>query len=482
MPDAVTLPVWLAAVLGVLAAVAVVDRLLVPSARWLLRRRVERVLDEVHTRLHIKIQPFKLTRRQALIDRLRLDPTVTAEAERFAAEHGLSRQQAAARATEYARDIVPSFNAYVYFRLGYRLARRLGRALYRVRLGAVDEAALATVPPDAAVVFVMNHRSNMDYVLIAYLAAERTALSYAVGEWARVWPLESLIRSLGAYFVRRRSRDRLYRRVLRRYVEIATEQGVTQAVFPEGGLSRDGLLQPPKLGLLDYMLAGFDPQGERDLVFVPVGINYDRVLEDRTLLLDVEPGGRRRGAVSGTAAFVARNLRLLVRGRWYRFGYACVGFGRPVSARRWLGERRLDPRRLERGERFALVGELAGELMTAVGRAVPALPVALVARVLLADSARFVSELELKSSVERLMRALEAAGGHVYVPRADREYALDVGLRMLRLRRLLEERDGLVRPRRNELALLRYYANSLAHLEPEDGELEVGEPADGVRT
>ena len=64
MPDAVTLPFWLAAALAVLAAVAIVDRLLTPSVRWLLRRRVERVLDEVHTRLQIRIQPFKLNRRQ----------------------------------------------------------------------------------------------------------------------------------------------------------------------------------------------------------------------------------------------------------------------------------------------------------------------------------------------------------------------------------------------------------------------------------
>ena len=56
-------------------------------------------------------------------------------------------------------------------------------------------------------VFVVNHRSNMDYVLVAYLAAERTALSYAVGEWAQVWPLQTLIRSMGAYFIRRNSKD-----------------------------------------------------------------------------------------------------------------------------------------------------------------------------------------------------------------------------------------------------------------------------------
>ena len=465
MSNAVTLPLWLAVTLVVLAVVAVVDRLLAPMVRWLLRRRVERVLDELHTRLQIRIQPFKLSRRQALIERLIHDPEVVAAAERFAEEREMPRREAAARVRRYAREIVPAFNAYVYFRFGYWVARRVARALYRVRLGATDAAALRAVPADAAVVFVMNHRSNVDYILMAYLAAERTALSYAVGEWARIWPLEQLVRSMGAYFVRRRSRNALYRRVLRCYVETATRQGVTQAVFPEGGLSRDGRLQPPKLGLLDYMMSGFDPQGQRDIVVVPVGINYDRVLEDRTLLLDLDPGASRRHPIAGTLRFVWRNLVLLVRGRWYRFGYACVGFGRPISMRAWLAEHDLDFRRLERDERFARLQGLAGDLMAAVGRSMPALPVSLVATVLLRDPQRALSELEVKASVLRLMEEVEAAGGQVYVPRTDREYALEVGLRMLRLRRLVEETaDGLLRAVPEELPLLRYYANSVAHL------------------
>ena len=64
------------------------------------------------------------------------------------------------------------------------MAKRLSTALYRVRLGAIDEARLYQVPDDASVVFVINHRSNMDYVLVTYLVSQSSALSYAVGEWA----------------------------------------------------------------------------------------------------------------------------------------------------------------------------------------------------------------------------------------------------------------------------------------------------------
>ena len=158
----------------------------------------------------------------------------------------------------------------------------------------------------------------MDYVLVTYMASSSSALVYAVGEWARVWLLQSLIRSMGAYFVRRDSRDPLYRKVLARYVHMAVAGGLAQAVFPEGGLTRDGKLQPPKLGLIGYMVAGFDAQGPRDAVFVPVGINYDRVLEDRLQL------GTLRA--EGTAARARHRFNLIVLlsaiGEPYRAGAA----------------------------------------------------------------------------------------------------------------------------------------------------------------
>src|SRR5437764_615460 len=355
MTRSISLPLWLAAVLLVLAAWAALDRLLVPSVRWILRRRFNRVIDELNTRLSLTIKPFQRTKRQVLIDRLQFDPLVLAAAEAHARDGGMPREVAMAKVERYAREIVPSFNAYAYFRIGYALARSVARLLYRVRLGYADEAGLAAVDPQAAVVFLMNHRSNMDYILVAYLAADRTALSYAVGEWARIWPLQTLIRTMGAYFVRRSSGDPLYRRVLERYIAMATAGGVTQAVYPEGGLTRDGRLRPPKLGILDYMLRSFDPvHGDRDLVFIPVGINYDRVLEDRTLLLDLQPERPRRDrlfAVRTTLRFAGRNLALMLRSRWHRFGYACVNFGTPISMRGYLGERGLDLRRLSKEER-----------------------------------------------------------------------------------------------------------------------------------
>jgi len=469
MSRAVTLPLWLAVVVLLLAAWAAVDLLVLPSARWVVRRRVRRVLEELSTRLKIRIPPFNLTKREVLISRLIEDAQIDRAAELEARESGVPLTAVRERVRRYAAEIVPGFNAYAYFRIGYGIARSVARRLYRVRLGYADEPSLATIPEHATVVFLINHRSNMDYVLVAYLVAERAALSYAVGEWARIWPLQTLIRAMGAYFVRRNSKDPLYRKVLQRYVGMATAAGVTQAVFPEGGLSRDGRLRPPKLGILDYMVRGFDPKADRDIVFIPTGINYDRTLEDRSFLVDLGPSARRPGklrAAGHTLRFVARNVRLMASNSWHRFGYACVNFGTPMSLREYLSQRGGDFRALPREEHSRRLEELARELMERVARVVPVVPVSLVASVFVADPHRAWSELELKGEVLRRMDELERAGAHIYVPRQDQDYAIQVGLRMLTLRRLVVDSDGMYRARPEELPLLEYYARSIEHLWP----------------
>jgi glycerol-3-phosphate O-acyltransferase len=469
MTDLVAVPFVLLVVLCALASWALLEHLVLPALRFVASSSAEKLIEEVSARLKIGIRPFQRTKRRVLIDRLLYDPKVQEAGRGFAQANKIPFEIAQGIIERYARETVPAFNAYLYFRIGYWIGRRVAQALYRVRLGYVDSEGLAKIDPDATVVFVMNHRSNMDYVLAGYLAADQAALSYAVGEWARIWPLSHLIRSMGAYFVRRNSKDDLYRKVLERYIAMATEAGVPQAVFPEGGLSRDGRMREPRLGVLDYMMRGFKPDAERDVVFIPLGINYDRVLEDRTLLLSLNPEITKPGkgkAATGTLRFLLRNLRLLVKSEWHRFGYACVNFGSPVSMRAYCAEKNIDFSRLSREDRQVRMAELGKHLMASVGQVVPVLPVPLMATVFVRNSGRALSVLELKADIEKILDDLDAAKAHVYVPRRDLDYALNVGLRMLLLRHLVDEYEGLYSARLQELPVLRYYANSIVHLLP----------------
>jgi glycerol-3-phosphate O-acyltransferase len=135
--------------------------------------------------------------------------------------------------------------------------------------------------------------------------------------------------------------------------------------------------------------------------------------------------------------------------------------------RTWLAERGGDLRGLSREERARRILELGTELIGAVGQVIPAVPVPLVATVLL-ESEDPLSSLEVHRRAQALSRRIEAAGGHVYVPRTDEEYATAVGLRALLLRRLVEEQDGVFAVVPAEVPVLRYYANSIRHLLPEE--------------
>ncbi|MEO0358232.1 MAG: 1-acyl-sn-glycerol-3-phosphate acyltransferase, partial [Pseudomonadota bacterium] len=330
MTTPITLPLWTVLVILLFAAVTFASHFLFPSVRWFFRRRAERVVARINTRLERPIEPFKLAQRNDMIQRLIYHPDVMEAVTQYAQEDGIPEEVAFEKARSYAKEIVPSFSATGYFIMASKVAKLISQAFYRVRMGT-DHATLADIGSDRTVVFVMNHRSNMDYVLVTYLASQRSALSYAVGEWARVWPLSRFIRAMGAYFIRRKSRGILYRRVLARYVQMATEGGVTQAIFPEGGLSLTGDLAPPKVGLLAYVIGAYTP-GARDVVFVPVAVNYDRVLEDHVLIAAGERGDRRFGAkISVVFKQMFKHLWLRITGKYHKFGYAAASFGTPLS-------------------------------------------------------------------------------------------------------------------------------------------------------
>jgi glycerol-3-phosphate O-acyltransferase len=466
MGDQITISLWVFLLLIAVALIAILDRVLIPSTRWFLRRRINRVIDEIGTRLDIEIRPFQLTKRQVLLDRLAFDPLVIEAVQTYAQTHEMPLEVVQKKVMGYAREIVPSFNAYLYFRIGYWVAKRIARLLYRVRVGLIENDAYRAIDPDSTVVFVMNHRSNMDYILVAFLAAERTTLSYAVGEWAKIWPLHMLIRAMGAFFVRRKSGNPLYRRVLERYIHMATREGVCQAVFLEGGLSRDGRLRNPRLGLVDYMLRGYDPNQDRDIVFIPVGINYDRTLEDRSLLRALDPEAQKRSGwfvVRTTARFIARSLVLMVLSRWRRYGYACVNFGTPVSVGAYCREHNVQFNTLPRSERFPQVERLCRRIMSAIADEVPVLPVSLVAKVFQDAKGEGMDILEIERRINRLHNLLAQRGAPVFaVHRSTRARVISEALHMLLLRHLVKEENGVFRAVPKEMPVIAYYANAIA--------------------
>ncbi|HEX4385502.1 MAG TPA: 1-acyl-sn-glycerol-3-phosphate acyltransferase, partial [Myxococcales bacterium] len=360
------------------------------------------------------------------------------------------------------------------------------------------------LPENATAVFLINHRSNFDYVVVGWALARQVAISYAVGEWARVFPLDWLFKAFGGFFVRRGFPDPLYHSVLRRYLQLITRRGVTQGIFPEGGLTRDGALRSPKVGLLDALLQlSSEPGFDRELYFVPVGINYDRVLEDNALLKEARGKAARpptaaeklRGALKliGIVPWrVLVNLLRVATGRLHRAGYVAVAFGEPVKLRDLPQAQRLATASDE--ERRGIAKEVAVLLMDRIAHVVPATPVPLVARAALElgatdKNALIVKVRELKARLDEL--GVPVAEGKEFdtqrtaredLAETDRnrdllrlegdlldseeaEQIVRLGLKRLVQRKALR-RDGDKVFAGSHPELLDYYARSLACLSP----------------
>jgi glycerol-3-phosphate O-acyltransferase len=491
---------YLLAALAALAAWELFRYAALTAAKERLRRRTQR-FAEAHG---VRVDLFKFGGKQLVREELFNDLAVQ-RAMLAAAQAGERAEDVRRRVEEYVDEIVPAFSLSAYFEVGLKLAGAAVRSAYR----PIIVKRAPDLPRDATAVFLINHRSNFDYVVVGWALAQRVAISYAVGEWARIFPLDALFRAFGGFFVRRGFPDPLYHTVLRRYLQLITRHGVTQGIFPEGGLTRDGALRVPKVGLLDGLLQlALDPAFDRDLLFVPVGINYDRVLEDEALL--AEQRGREHPPTAGEKLRGALRLLWIVptrmffnafraaTGRLRRSGYAAVAFGEPISVRALLARRGHGGAAsiaLPDDERRELAKDVARELMDRIAHCIPATPVPLVARAMLelreapysriAERVRDLREELARASVptalgkefepqlrgresleeERSSRVVASLEGEV-LGLEEAEQLVRLGVVLLRRRQILRSAAGVVRigthPHAEEL--LEYYARSLVLL------------------
>lgn len=335
----------------------------------------------------IHVDKFKLKRRHAEIElEVFGSREIVLAVQNYARDHHVSIEQARKQARTYLQEIVPKFNILAYYRIGAPVARAIMHFLYRV---VVERKPIREfndrAVKGAAVVYVINHRSNADYVLVAHMLFKFISLSYAIGEWARVWPLNHVFKWFGGYFVRRRYREPLYHAILSKFVQTITRHGVTQGIFIEGGLTRDGAFQKPKLGMLDYIVsAKRDPEFNAPLFIIPTAVNYDRVLEDRNLteeLLGREERATKGEKLKTTFDYLFKSFFRGLFHRFKRYGYAIVSFGHPISIDDFAREH---PGILAASyeDRKADMMLLAERVMTEISDALPVTPVTMVAAIL----------------------------------------------------------------------------------------------------
>jgi glycerol-3-phosphate O-acyltransferase len=316
---------------------------------------------------------------------------------------------------------------------------------------------------------VSNHRSNFDPFLLIYLTSKTAPVSYSAGEWALVTPFRQLLHAIGFYIVRRTAADnKLYHRVLERYVFLATSNCMPQGMFIEGGLSRNGKMQPLKLGLLNYLCKAQGQNHCKDIVFVPCALNYDKIPEDKTLIQHQEEGFAEKSRLYSLLSFLKfffTVVTYIMPRRHKPFGYACVNFGKPFSLNEWQKTQGVDLTALDKSQRRPYISALGEELAQQVGELLPILPTNLLATVLQGVDAKGITELKLKYKATELIERLRATDKPLFLPNNDGNYALSQGIYILLRRNIIEPTgDGRFVIVEEHRKLLDYYSNTAAPL------------------
>lgn len=470
---------------------------------WQVKRRMRARAIAFVRRHKVRLESARFIDRVWMRERLAWDPTIEEAVVRTARRTGEPIRAIRDKVDAYVDEIAPYFSIAAYYRFGAAIARRFVAFCYELVVDTrAFERQASQVPPNAVRVYVINHRSNVDPLILAFAVMRQIAMSYAVGEWALVWPLSALFRMFGSYFVRRGEHDPLYHTVLERFVQLLAGHGAITGFFPEGALSRDGALRRPRTGLLEYLVGLRHEFPDRDIVFLPVGLNYDRVLEDRTLIAERDgrpprptPATRLYNLVAivvWTPVLIVANLLKVATRSHRKFGYAAIAWGEPLLLSAWPGGP--DLHRLPEAARKEAMRELGEELLwRRIARAIPCPPVPIVCLALLRDGPNDgVSLVARIRDVNRELRAVGApmALGEAFRSIEDRRRELDAhsnipGLdqdvldheeaelmlilvrRALVTRRIVREiADGLqVVP--GQEAVVEYYAWSiLHHLDP----------------
>src|SRR2546423_8568674 len=209
-----------------------------------------------------------------------------------------------------------------------------------------------------------------------------------------------------------------------------------------------------------------DPGFDRDIWFVPVAINFDRVLEDRALIRELVDERDRPGRLAQlwtVMKYLVSSAVRLVTGRLKRYGRAAVNFGTPISLREWLASAR-GVLQLPKEQRLPQLERLAALLMERIGAIIPVTPVPLAAAALLSFGQTMIPKAAVLDRMGQLRGPLGGVKAKVVRGGARIREGGDRARRVLRMRRLGVEAGDNVAVLPPGRPGLQSYANLISHL------------------
>lgn len=428
-------------------------------------RMVQRIL-----RVHFRNQKTAvigpdLSHRRTLVKGLLRAPLVRQAIQEECETQKISQDKAEAAALRYANEIAADVSYPVIRFLEVTLTWFWNKLYEGVKVNHIER--VQEVAQGHEIVYVPCHRSHIDYLLLSYLLFRNglTPPHIAAGINLNMPVVGSILRRGGAFFMRRSFKgNQLYTAVFNEYLHTLFSRGFSTEYFVEGGRSRTGRMLHPRTGMLAITLRSFLRDSRRPIVFVPVYIGYERVLEGRTYL------GELRGAAKKKESIF--DIFKVIGALKQRFGQVWVNFGEPIHLDRFLDQQQPDWRQQELGPEYrpAWLSETTNHLARDVARhlndAAAINPVNLVALALLSTTRLALDETALARVIDLYLDLLRKVpySPSATLPEGDGHHLIEY-VKSMNL--LSEQKDALGRIcylDEQNAVLMTYYRNNVLHI------------------
>jgi glycerol-3-phosphate O-acyltransferase len=257
------------------------------------------------------------------------------------------------------------------------------------------------------VVVVPSHKSHVDYMVLSQVFFKEGMVPphIAAGENLNFWPMGTVFRRSGAFFIRRSFRgDKLYTAVFSGYVRRLLREGHVIEFFIEGGRSRTGKLLPPRVGMLGICMEPVLDGHLPDVTFVPVSIGYEKVIEAKAYAKELAGEKKKKEDVRSLLSSGPKVLRS-------RYGRVYVDFDQPISLQEFASGRGFDLSQLGSDEatrdRKQLAIQLGHRIVYGINHATRVTPSSMVALVLLARGQSGIAQGDLFAAVDRMLDFLD---------------------------------------------------------------------------
>jgi len=275
----------------------------------------------------------------------------------------------------------------------------------------VDEEGFEKVRQAARrgpVVVVPSHRSHVDYLVLSQVFYKEGMIPphIAAGENLNFWPMGTIFRRSGAFFIRRSfGGDKLYATVFASYVRRLMKEGHVIEFFIEGGRSRTGKVLPPRMGMLSMCLEPVFERSIRDVSVIPVSIGYEKVVEAKSYAKELAGESKKREDMSALLTSGPKVLRS-------RYGRVYVDFDEPISVREFAASRGVDIDELEGRERDKkqLTTQMGHRVVYGINHVTRVTPTSVVALILLSSTQIGMAQEALFEAADRVLAFLSDVG------------------------------------------------------------------------